>query len=94
MRQITNKPKKISAGFMDINMEPSWEYTRLFGDTKELLIMKRRRVLQELLNLMRKELGEPCRAYAVGCVVCESYLAFMQLDSILVDEKKNKNINF
>jgi len=78
--------KKNTAGFLDINMEREWRITRLKGGKKEKVIVKRRRELQNLLELLLKRLGPPCRSYAYGCCVCEAYLSFTRLDELLVKD--------
>lgn len=73
--------KKKSAGFLDLNMNSTWKFTRLKGGKKETLTAKRRRVLQDLLVFMEKKIGPPCKAFAPNCCVCEAWLAFAKIDS-------------
>lgn len=74
--------KKKNAGFLDINMNSTWKFTRLRKDKKkEVMVAKRLKVLQDLLVYTEKQIGPPCKAFAPGCCVCEVWLAFAKIDS-------------
>ena len=37
-------------------------------------------IMRELLKVMRKEVGNPCRTFGSRCASCEIWLAFHRLD--------------
>jgi len=78
--------KHPSSGFLDIDFRPIIEYKTLNKDGKwEKKTRKRKRELQALLEMLRKEIGSPCKAYHSDCIVCEIFLNFARIDQFFED---------
>ena len=78
--------KHPSSGFLDIDFRPIIEYKTLNKDGKwEKKTRKRKRELQALLEMLRKEIGSPCKVFAVNCPVCETWSAFARIDQFFED---------
>ena len=78
--------KKPSSGFLDLDLKPIIEYKTLNKDGKwEKKTRRRRKELQTLLELMRKEIGSPCPKLDVHCVVCQAWISWMIIDRLFED---------
>mgnify|MGYP001585403990 CR=1 FL=1 len=75
-----------SMGFLDIDARPIQDYKQLNKDGKwEKKTRRRRKELQTLLELLLKECGKPCKAFAHNCPVCETWLSFERIDHFFED---------
>lgn len=73
------------SGFLDLNLGREWKCKRSFKGKTDLVIVKRSKTMQTVLEKLLKVIGPPCKAFDPHCFVCRHWVAFAQLDHLFIE---------